>query len=308
MSRLDRQSFLGPDSDRILAESTVGVVGLGGGGSHVVQQLNHVGVGGMVLADPDRVEDTNTNRLIGATLKDVEERAFKTDIAARMVRGLQPHCRLTLIADSWNTALNELRDCDVIVGAVDSFKIRDELERFCRANLIPYVDVGMDVHTLPSGEFLIAGQVVLSLPDGPCLHCCGVLTEDRLREEAQRYGQAGSRPQVVWPNGILASTAVGMVVQLLSPWHRKDLAGAYLEYDGNKGTVVDSPRLKHVKMPCRHHLPQGRGDPFFDIRKQTARLASRTETTVETVAPDPARPSTAVGTSLWRRLLELFGL
>lgn len=304
MSRLERQSFLGSDSDRILAESTVGVVGLGGGGSHVVQQLNHVGVGGMVLADPDRVEDTNTNRLISATLKDVEEHAFKTDIAARMVRGLQPDCRLTLIADSWNTALDELRDCDVVVGAVDSFKIRDELERFCRANMIPYVDVGMDVHALPGGEFLIAGQVVLSLPDGPCLHCCGVLTEDRLREEAQRYGQAGSRPQVVWPNGVLASTAVGMVIELLSPWHRKDRTGAYLEYDGNKGTILESPRSKHVKLPCPHHLPEGRGDPFFDIRKQADRLAHPPEASIATVAADSTGPE-AAAPSLWRRLLKL---
>lgn len=283
MSRLQRQRFLGSESDQILKAATIGVVGLGGGGSHVVQQLNHLGVGGMVLVDPDRVEDTNTNRLIGATLKDVQEKAFKTDIAARMVRGLQPDCRLTLIADSWHAAIEPLRDCDVIVGAVDSFAVRDELERFNRANLIPYVDIGMDVHSLPGGEYLVSGQVILSLPDEPCLHCYGVLTEERLRQEAQRYGQAGSRPQVVWPNGVLASTAVGMVVQLLTPWHRMDRAGIYLEYDGNWGTVMQSPRLKHVKLPCPHHLPEGRGDPFFDVRKQADRLGRRTK---KPAAPD----------------------
>lgn len=277
MSRLQRQSFLGPESDRILEAATIGVVGLGGGGSHVVQQLNHLGVGGMVLVDPDRVEDTNTNRLIGATLQDVQEKAFKTDIAERMVRGLQPDCRLTLIADSWHAAIEPLRNCDVVVGAVDSFAVRDELERFNRANLIPYIDIGMDVHSLPGGEYLISGQVILSLPDDPCLHCFGVLTEERLRQEAQRYGQAGSRPQVVWPNGVLASAAVGMVVQLLTPWHRIDRAGIYLEYDGNWGTVMQSPRLKRVKLPCLHHLAEGRGDPFFDVRKQADRLARRTK-------------------------------
>ncbi|HAP11783.1 MAG TPA: thiamine/molybdopterin biosynthesis protein, partial [Afipia sp.] len=71
MSRLDRQSFLGPDSDAILQAATIGVIGLGGGGSHLVQQAAHLGVGGYVPADPQWIEDTNTNRLIGGTLADV---------------------------------------------------------------------------------------------------------------------------------------------------------------------------------------------------------------------------------------------
>ena len=55
-------------SEAILDAATIGIVGLGGGGSHVVQQTAHMGVGGYVNADPDVIEDTNTNRLIGGTL------------------------------------------------------------------------------------------------------------------------------------------------------------------------------------------------------------------------------------------------
>lgn len=291
MSRLDRQSFLGADSEGMLNRATIGVVGLGGGGSHVVQQFAHLGIGGVVLVDPDFTEDTNTNRLIGATLKDVKMKTLKTAIARRIMRGLQPTCRVIAISKSWHDAMDALRDCDVIVGAVDSFLERDQLERFARSNMIPYVDIGMDVHDVPGGDYLISGQVVLSLPDGPCLHCCGVLNEDRLRREAQRYGKAGSRPQVVWPNGVLASTAVGLVVQLLTPWHRNDEPVIYLDYDGNRGTLTPSPRLKFLKNACPHHLPEGRGDAFFDIRKQAERLAR--------AARDPARKP------MWRRILSL---
>jgi tRNA A37 threonylcarbamoyladenosine dehydratase len=38
-----RQSFLGPDSQQIIEAATVGVVGLGGGGSQIVQALAHIG-------------------------------------------------------------------------------------------------------------------------------------------------------------------------------------------------------------------------------------------------------------------------
>ena len=41
--RYSRQSFLGSESEEFIARATVAVAGLGGGGSHVVQQLAHIG-------------------------------------------------------------------------------------------------------------------------------------------------------------------------------------------------------------------------------------------------------------------------
>jgi hypothetical protein len=52
----------------------------------------------------------------------------------------------------------------------------------------------------------------------PCLRCMGLLSERGMREEAERYGAAGSNPQVVWPNEILASTAAGYFMQLPIAW------------------------------------------------------------------------------------------
>jgi len=55
---------------------------LGGGGSHIVQQLAHLGVGNFVLVDPDHVEETNLNRLVGATNKDAAKATPKTTVSA----------------------------------------------------------------------------------------------------------------------------------------------------------------------------------------------------------------------------------
>jgi len=65
-NRYDRQSFLGSDSQIKIEACTIGVVGLGGGGSHIVQQLAHIGFQNYVLYDVDVVQETNLNRLIGA--------------------------------------------------------------------------------------------------------------------------------------------------------------------------------------------------------------------------------------------------
>lgn len=269
MSRLARQSFLGPDSDAILEAATIGLVGLGGGGSHVGQQCAHMGIGGFAGADPDIIEDTNTNRLIGGTLKDVARARPKVEIAERLIRGLHPKARITLVRGDWRQVADDLKLCDAIVGGVDSFKERDQVERFARRHLIPYIDIGMDVHELGKGSFLVSGQLILSMPGYPCMRCCGFITDERLEEEARRYGAAGSRPQVVWANGTLASTAVGLLTQVLTPWYRPPPAFVFLQYDGNKGTVTRSPQMELLKdCACPHHPHGETGDPLFDIRRQ----------------------------------------
>ncbi|ATQ68967.1 MULTISPECIES: HesA/MoeB/ThiF family protein [Methylosinus] len=292
MSRLDRQSFLGPQSDAILEASTIGIVGLGGGGSHVGQQAAHMGIGGFVIADPDLIEDTNTNRLIGGTLADVATDVPKVAIAERLIRGLQPAARIVSVQADWRAAVDDLKLCDVIVGAVDSFKEREQLERFARRHLIPYIDIGMDVHELGGKGFLVSGQVILSMPGAPCMRCCGFITDERLAQEAKLYGAAGSRPQVVWSNGVLASTAVGLLTQLLTAWYPNPPSFVFLDYDGNRGTINRNQRMDHLKNHvCSHHPPDETGDPMFDIRTQALRPR-----------PKPAPTSAAPPVSWWRRM------
>lgn len=274
MSWLDRQSFLGPNSDEVLAAATVGIVGLGGGGSHVAQQLAHVGVGSFVLIDPDSIEDTNLNRLVGGTWDDVEKATDKSVIAERVIKTVRPSAQVKAFKADWQTVSDELKLCDIILGGVDSVRAKAELEAFCRRFLIPYIDQGMDVHGR-AGRHLIAGQVVLSTPGHLCLRCYGIVTDGALEEEGRNYGAAGGKPQVVWPNGVLASTAVGFVMQLLTPWYETPIESAYLEYDGNSGAVRPSHRVKLLAgNECPHYPAEERGDPMFDVRSMVREAAA----------------------------------
>ena len=269
MSRLERQSFLGPHSEDVLNTATIGVVGLGGGGSHIVQQMAHMGIGGYINVDPQTIDNTNTNRLVGGTLEDAELEIPKVDIAERHIRKLQPQARIVSVQDSWHNATNQLKNADVIIGALDSFIEREQLERFARRYLIPYIDIGMDVHDLGMKQYLISGQVILSIPGGPCLRCYGLITDRRVGQEANNYGDAGGQPQVIWSNGVLASTAIGILAQILTPWYGNPPVLVYLEYDGNKGTVTRNRKIDFLKNRCcPHHPPYETGDPMFDIRNQ----------------------------------------
>jgi hypothetical protein len=261
--RFQRQNFLGAHSEERLGQCRVGIVGLGGGGSHIAQQLAHIGVGGFVLVDEDVVEETNLNRLVGATAADALNASKKVEVAMRLIRGVNPAANITPLPQQWEAAPDALRDCDVIFGCVDGYAERDQLERLTRRFLIPYIDIGMDVHEF-AGQFLITGQAALSLPGRPCLWCMGLLTQALLERERSEYGRAGHRPQVIWPNGILASTAVGMFMQLVTPWHKAPASHMLLEYDGNTQTVIASNKLVILaQKTCKHFSPGDVGDPFF---------------------------------------------
>jgi hypothetical protein len=260
--RYSRQSFLGPDAEDIIRRAVVGVVGLGGGGSHVVQHLGHLGFRNYVLYDPDAVEESNLNRLVGATEQDAKLGAPKVEVAERVIKGLQASATVTARRVRWQEEPGPLRGCDLIFGCLDGFTERRELETCARRYLIPLIDIGMDVNHVGDEPPRMAGQVILSMPEHPCMTCIGFLNQTTLAREAARYGAAGPRPQVVWPNGVLASTAVGIAVDLLTDWTRSLRGLAYLSYDGNRGTVLPHVRCGFAKdARCTHFSGGDVGDP-----------------------------------------------
>lgn len=261
-----RQSFLGSNSEAIFRSLRVAIVGLGGGGSHVAQQLAHIGVAHYRLVDPDCIEASNLNRLVTATQFDVEMGTAKIEILERAIKAIRPYAEVKSAKKKWQEADALIRDADVIFGCVDGYNQRKQLERAARRFLIPYIDIGMDVHALDATNFAISGQVILSLPGEWCMTCMGFLTEEKIKTEARRYGDVGGNPQVVWSNGSLASAAVGLFVQMFTPWSEKRARYAFLEYNGNDHTLRHS-RLPEKLAPsrCLHFdNADDLGDPYFD--------------------------------------------
>ncbi len=263
-----RQSFLGLASTTTLADTRVTICGLGGGGSHVAQQLAHLGVGHFRLIDPDVIEASNLNRLVGATQADVEAHMPKVEIARRTIMSIRSWADVEVSQRKWQQADHLIRDTHVLFGCLDGYQQRGYLESAARRFLLPYVDIGMDVTALETGTFAIAGQMIMTLPSGPCMHCLGFLTDQRLSQEENRYGDAGINPQVVWTNGTLASLAVGAFVKLVTPWFDVKEKYTWLELEGNTQTVAPSQQPKYMPAfdRCPHHGgPDGLGDPFFAL-------------------------------------------
>ncbi len=258
-----RQGFLGPDAQNIIARAKIGLVGLGGGGSHLNQQFAHLGFQRVVLCDAQRVDSTNLNRLIGATVADVRRKRFKTEIAGRVFRGVQPSADLDDRPLRWEEKRDLLRQCDLICGAIDGFAARRDLEAFCRTHFIPLVDVGMTVLRPEGAPPEIRGQVILSMPGALCMKCLQFLTPENLAAEAQTYDRV-PQAQVVWPNGVLASSAVGYVVGLLPGWSGRSIPSCRPDHRGSVMGLAPSNLAAALDgHPCKHFPLSQAGDAIL---------------------------------------------
>ena len=128
----------------------------------------------------------------------------------------------------------------------------------------------MDVHQTDSG-YAVQGQVILSMPGDLCLRCFNFLRQSLLDREAQEYGNAGGRPQVIWPNGVLASTAVGLFTELMLPWHpgsrgRSGLCTTMMEIAIQSLSARGSQRWNTPFLPDTSETLHDIGDPFWRTR------------------------------------------
>ncbi len=258
-----RQSFLNPQLDRAMKACKVGVIGLSGGGSHIVTQLAHYGFDRYVLCDPKTTERKHLHRMLGATIADAEATTPKVEVLERLIRGLRPHPELQVFEGEWISCAAALKDCDVLFAAVDTVGARRDIEQFARKYAIALIDVGMDVSRANDGSFRIAGRVFASLPGGPCMQCAGFINNDMLAKEAAAYGMAGIRPQVVSVNGVVASAAVLYAIDLLTGKTGKVAPPCFITFDAGSMTMGPHPYLSVVTSPCECFSSSEIGDARF---------------------------------------------
>jgi molybdopterin/thiamine biosynthesis adenylyltransferase len=259
LERYNRQSFLGEYSEAIFSRIRVGIVGLGGGGSHIVQQLAHLGIKHYSLFDDDVVDESNLNRLVSATLLDFENSVSKFDVAKRTIESLHKDANIRGGNIKWELDADSIDSCDIVIGCLDTLHVRRDLEAESRRYLIPLIDIGMGIDRPEDGPASIYGQVHLSLPGECCLICRGFLNQDDLTKEAERYGEDGGRPQVVWSNGILASNAIGVLAEVITNWTKLSNKLQHLTYEGNYHIIKPSIYLKTYGEDCIHYPIESTG-------------------------------------------------
>ncbi len=220
--RLYRRQVLlfGGEGQAELGKAKIGILGLGGVGSLVNEYLARLGIGHLVLVDPDRISDSNFSRVAGATVEDLANGALKVDIAARVALQANPSIRVDTIPDdvSKSSVASQLAGCDYLVLAADSMRARLVFNALVHQYFIPGVQLGAKVNHEPTtGRVLAAFSVMRRvLPGEGCLWCNHLVDATGLAKEwkteaereDQNYGVTSPNPSVITMNAISAAHAV----------------------------------------------------------------------------------------------------
>lgn len=215
--------LFGEEGQQRIHAIQVVVIGVGGVGSHVVQQLAFIGVDNFILVEPEELDETNRNRFIGSRHDDPVPGTLKLDIAERLVKSVQPAAKVrrlfaTLVSDAGYDAV---KAADVVFGCFDKEAPRLILTELCSAYARNYIDVASDV--IPGSPPEWGGRVCTSWNGTGCLVCLEELDVDEAGRqlagpEGEQQRQAiygvettllgGGGPSVVSVNGVVASLAV----------------------------------------------------------------------------------------------------
>jgi hypothetical protein len=210
-----------------LRKLRVAVIGCSGTGSIVIEQLARNGIGGLLLVDPDVIEEKNLNRIANATAEDARDARSKVEVAARSVRAMGLGTEVTVEARSlfYPEVVRAVSVCDLVVGCVDTIDGRHLLNKLACFYLLPYIDLGVRIDADGRGGVAqVCGSIHYLRPDGSSLLSRSTYSLEQVRAAAmartdpagfQRqlkdgyiHGIREDRPAVIQLNSLIASLAV----------------------------------------------------------------------------------------------------
>lgn len=138
----------------LLQGRRVAVIGCGGLGGHVIEQLVRIGVGRLHLFDPDVFTPSNCNRQLNALLATLDRN--KAEVAVNRAMAIHPYVTAQAYGCDFRAVADEdaLR-VDVVVDCLDNIRARRDLAVLCARRAMPLV------HGAVNGWY---GQVGVLLP------------------------------------------------------------------------------------------------------------------------------------------------
>lgn len=132
--------LLGNEALEILKNKTVLVVGIGGVGSFCVEALARTGIGHLILVDKDKVESSNINRQLLATIETIDQ--VKVIVMKKRIQTLNPECKVDMYDCFYDCSMDEKifsQKIDFVIDCIDSIKSKQDLAMACIQRDIPFL-------------------------------------------------------------------------------------------------------------------------------------------------------------------------
>ncbi|HZR77922.1 MAG TPA: ThiF family adenylyltransferase, partial [Chthoniobacterales bacterium] len=162
----------GPVIQKTISNLTIAVVGCGGTGSAVTEQLVRLGARRLILVDPDTVSESNLTRLYGSTADDIGRP--KVDVVRDYLAKVAPTLKCQAIQGMITNrdVAMKLIAADVVFGCSDDNGGRIVLSRLSTYFMIPVIDCGVLLAGDAGGQLTdINGRITTMVPGAACLIC-----------------------------------------------------------------------------------------------------------------------------------------
>lgn len=270
----------GGEVQDVLGDLEVAVVGCGGTGSAVIEQLVRLGVRHLHLFDPDLLTASNLTRVYGSFHGDAGRP--KVDVCAAHVGRIAPDIEvLTEQAKITQEATaRSLLDADIIFGCTDDNAGRLVLSRIATYLLTPVIDCGVLLDSGHGGQLEgIYERVTLLAPGAACLVCRNRIDlqraaaemlapgeRERLAGEGYAPALEGVEPAVVTFTTQVAATAVSELLERLIHYGPEPAPTEVLlrAHEREFSTNDASPNEGHYCHPQMGKLGLGITQPFLE--------------------------------------------
>lgn len=229
---------LGLDVMRTLMNGQViSVVGVGGLGSVVAEHLIHMGFHEINLVDPDVLERSNLNRVVGAYYEDARQKRPKVAAVKRHLTHINPHANVQAYQRDIHDQEVEgvLALSDWIIVATDTHASRLKAQALSLKYFVPLLSLGVNITVKDQAFEDMSGEVICArVGDCLCLSCLQRINpiqvaserhpDQGIREALVRRGYVLGReikePAVKTLNTFLATMAVEVLINQYTGAHR----------------------------------------------------------------------------------------
>ena len=251
-----------------LKKLKIGIIGCSGTGSPVIEQLVRLGVGELLLIDPDSVEPKNLNRILNTTRKDAKRKIKKVKVLRRRINKIGLGTKIKIgtdnICDSKNELL-KLATCDVIFGCTDNMESRHFLNKLSCYFIVPYFDLGVKlVANKDLGIDKIACAVHYLQPKGSSLITRKVYDQDQF-EADRSYRKSPDDYARLRKQGYIKNTTVTVESPAVISVNMQIAAIAVNELlnkiDPFKSSSIEKSAIIRMLITDDHFENEGDGEP-----------------------------------------------
>src|SRR5216683_1989159 len=250
----------------IMHHQVISIVGVGGLGSVVAEHLIHMGFHEINLIDPDVLEMSNLNRVVGAYYEDAEQKRYKVDVVKRHLTHINP--KATVLACKKDVHDKEVESVlalsDWMIVATDTHSSRLRTQELSVKYFVPLVSVGVNISVKDNKIEDMSGEVITArVGDYLCLNCLKRINpikvaserhpDQTIREALVKRGyvtgQDIKEPAVKTLNSFLATMAVDVLINQYTD-ARRHIPILVYENNGSMSIYEDRESVQQRNKHC----------------------------------------------------------